>query len=323
PGKQNWMRRSLFAAVLLTLFGIGVLPVPLKVYSTATLRPANVQTLAAPRDATVDQIHVVHGQSVHAGDLLVTMADPVLDQQITSLLGRRAVLAQKQTQWTHALVDSKYQPGQRERAQDERRLIAEEILSIDEQLAVLNRMRESLQIRADRDGIVDAWQAQQRLHRRPLRRGDPLLQVIGEDSPWLVDVRVDQSRVSHLQDAQRQGSLRSTVSLIATPETCWQAAVVQVGPALAEGDHASRSQTAVLLRLDASAPDSAAAAADSGSVSSSGSGLQPGAPARVMFHCGTAPVAYQLFQDLIRSTRGALKLYFSSAATSPRSSGDQ
>ncbi len=110
--------------------------------------------------------------------------------------------------------------------QGERSLVAEEIQSIDNQLAVLQRAKESLVIRADRNGIVDAWQIEQRLQSRPLRRGDPLLQVIEKDSPWVVDVRVPQSRIAHVQDADADENLLAHVSLEAKPNESFPASLI-------------------------------------------------------------------------------------------------
>ena len=43
-----------------------------------------------------------------------------------------------------------------------------------------------------------------------------------------------------------------------------------------------------------------------------------GAPARVMFHCGKAPTAYLLFQDVIRTVKRTWSLYCSSHESGAR-----
>lgn len=306
--RDAWRSRLMIgavAAVILTL--VACFPVPLVVYSPALIRPADVQTVTASRDAMVDQIHVRHGQRVSAGDTLLTLADPELEERTTSLIGRRAVLVQQQSHWTEVLVDTATHRLERmEQVQGERRLVTEEIQSINDQLAVLERVRDSLTVRADRNGTVDAWRIEQRLQSRPMRRGDLLLRVIASDSDWLADVQVPQSRIAHLQKAQAAQQLSTKVLLEANPQHSLDAQLLQVGPSM-PADTGDVPSTAVLLRLqgqltgtDGSQPPPAGAS---------------GAPARVMFRCGKTPIAYLLFQDVIRSTQSNLSLYLASSTT--------
>ena len=245
-----WRPIAMSAAVMTLLVFAAFFPVPLVVYSNASIRPADIQTLASPRDAVVQQIHVRHGQEVLRGEKLLTMIDPALEEEITALVGRRAVLLQQQSRWTEALVDtSSNRLDRMEQVQGERSLVAEEIQSIDNQLTVLQRAKESLVIRADRNGIVDAWQIEQRLQSRPLRRGDPLLQVIAEDSPWVVDVQVPQSRIAHVQNADADENLLAHVSLEANPNESFPASLKQIGPAVVS-DQGALPSTAVLLAVE-------------------------------------------------------------------------
>ena len=283
----------------------GFFPVPLVVYSSGSIRPANVQSISAPRDAVVDQIHVQHGQTVDRGQELLTLVDAELDEQIIALVGRRAVLVQQRSHWTEAMVDSSANRLERlQQVQGERRMVTEEIQSVDDQLAVLERVKESLVIRADRSGVVDAWQINQRLSSRPLRRGELMLQVIEEDSPWMVDVEVAQSRIGHLQSASSNQNLETTVVMEADPSHSLHAQLKQIGPSQSNESPEGGSSTSVLLRLD----DEASAMISK----QHGSSHQAGAPTRVMFHCGKAAAGYLLFQDVIRSVRGTMALYFGS-----------
>ncbi len=149
--------------------------------------------------------------------------------------------------------------------------------------------------------MVDAWQIEQRLQSRPLKRGDWVLQVIATDSPWTVEANVPQSRVDHLHTADEGHKLSVSVSLDSDPTQTFVASLERLGPAIA-GDATSPSSTAVLLRLS----DQASITLAEKQMSSD----QSGAPARAMFHCGTAPTAVVLFQDMIRSVRRTGALYF-------------
>ncbi|MGB7328330.1 MAG: HlyD family efflux transporter periplasmic adaptor subunit [Rubripirellula sp.] len=296
------LRKTLkFGAAVATVLIAGIVPVPLTVDAPAIVRPAESQVVCAPRDAVVDSILVSHGDTVTAGQTLITMSDSALDEQVLSLRGSLAVLGQKRARLTDAMMDaSSSQIDRAKQTQDERMLVTEEIQSVNDQLNVLLRMQQTLVIRADRDGIVDAWQVDSRLQSRPVHRGDGLMRVIASDSAWLVEAHVPQNRIAHLQDPV------ANVSLDADPGRVFGAQLLQIGPAVISAGNPAPA-TAALLKLEPKDWD--------GSI---GRGLQAGhqqsdpsgAPARVMFRCGNRPAAYVAFQDLIHWVRSTTSLYF-------------
>ncbi|NND96950.1 MAG: HlyD family efflux transporter periplasmic adaptor subunit [Pirellulaceae bacterium] len=299
--RHVWARPLITTAVLTLLIIAAMFPAPMYIHAPATIRPSDVQRLTAPRDAVVQQIHVDHGQVVAANDPLITLWDVELEQQITTLVGRRAVLMQKQSHWNERLVDaSSNRREQNEQLQGEQILVQEEISSIDNQLTQLRQSKAALVIRADRDGVVDAWRLAERLSGRPLARGDSLLQVVAHDSPWVVDVRVPQNRIDHVQRAVKSETLETDVALDANPQQRWLASFVAVGPAVASP---SDGLTATSVRLQLS--DEAVRV-----LQENHQGPQHAdAPARALFYCGRKPAAYLLLQDVIRSTRSTLSLY--------------
>jgi HlyD family secretion protein len=304
-GKKRGPVRLAFAIGLAAVaMLIAFLPVPLTVVAAGTLRPSVLDNFCAVRSAVVETVHVEHGQSVVAGDPLVTLHDDELEQQITTLLGRRAVLVEQQSRWTQALVDTAtHRLDRTGQLQNERDLVAEELRGIDQQLALLNEIRQSLVLRAEKDGVVDAWQLRQRLSGRPLHRGDYLLSVIGRDTSWVVDAKIPQNRVSSLQRAGQEDSLEVFV----TPQTdraiAWAARMVQVGPG-ASTDPNEKPTNAVLMSLDDSASIEAQSQLSSGPLN--------GSPVQVVCRCGRVPLAYALLQDAIVAIRSNYRLYLGS-----------
>ncbi len=274
----------------------GMLPVSLTVDATAIVRPSELQTVCAPRDAVVDAVLVRHGESVVAGQPLVRMTDSSLDEQLLSLRGTLSVLEQKRARLTEAMVDaSPSRVDQAGQTQDERILVSEEIRAVNDQLDGLVRIQESMVIRADRSGVVDAWQVDTQLTSRPVRRGDELLRIIANDSVWVAEARVPQNRLTHLDHATASVSLDSDPGQVST------ARLIQIGPAI-KSEHSAVPATAALLEIDSQEIE----ALQSGRRQSD----LAGAPARVLFHCGTRPAVYVIFQDLIRWVRGTTSLYF-------------
>ena len=299
--RGRWKSLSFAAIGLAIVSMIALLPVPLMVHADAFIRPATSQSLIAPRNAVVDQIHVTHGQRVSRGQVLITLLDPALEKDITTYVGQRAVLIQEQSERTAAIVDAPtYRLEKLEEMQGRRKILAEEIRTIEAQLELLRRIKESLVLRARMDGIVDAWQIEQRFQSRPLQRGDFLIRVIADNSDWIADARVPQSRIEHIQKAQAEDTFETRVSLLSHPSHSFAAAVKQIGPAVTT-EVQDVSFTAVLLRVDTRNSEQIGSQAYANH--------QSGAPARVLFRCGTAPAAYCLFQDLIRNIRGTLALH--------------
>ena len=279
-------------------------PLPLIVTAAAIVKPADSQSISTPRDAIVQRVHVEHGQIVHWGDPLVTLVDPELEREITELIGRRAVLAQQQSRWTDALVDtSSSQTEQNEQIEGQRSLVIEEISSVDQQLELLQQIKASLVVRADRGGIVEGWRIKERFSGRPLRRGDHLLAVVAEDSRWIAEAQIPQNRLAHVRDAAASDRLRADLVLDVDPQKRWRASLSMFGPSLSASDD-SVAATAALLTLDQDNFGPASSPGQFNAIS--------GSPARVIFDCGSAPLAYLLFQDLARTMRGSIGLYFGS-----------
>ena len=310
--RQGRRRFFLGAAMVAAMCIAAIVPVPLIVTSGATLRPENVQSVYSPRQVVVDAIHVSHGQEVSKGTLLVSLADPDLNEQIIALLGRRGVLVQQQSRWTEELTASNSRLDKTVQLRGEQSLVAEEIRSIDQQLALLKEIQDSLEIRAEQSGIVNAWQIEQRLLGRPLERGDFLLQVIDTDAEWLVDAQVAQSRISHVSDAHSSQDLSVNVVLDANSEHAMTAELLDIGPSMFDAQTATNANS-VLLKLT---PNDGSKiwneAATNGQSLDAPLGPQSGAPATVSFHCGSAPLGFVLFQDLLRVMKTTTTMYFTS-----------
>ena len=304
-------------------------PVPVVVTTRATIRASDLQSVYAPRSAVVDEIFVTHGANVTVGQPLVSMTDPDLEQQITTLVGRQSVLFQKQSSFNTRLVDTaSHRTEQLDRLQGEQSLVAEELRSIENQLSVLHEIRDSLILRATRKGIVDAWQIKQTFTGRPVRRGESLMRIVSADTMWLVDADVPMNRIETIRSAASDDVLSAAVSLESASNTQYRATFVQFGPAEQASTLQSPSKVVVLQLEDSIDQSDTVIASDirkgisefaepsnfstQDAVAFENSPPQEivaSAPARVMFHCGSAPVVTVLMHDAINAIRSTLGLY--------------
>ena len=311
PASRNtsslWWIRPIVTIGLLTALVVAMLfPIPMNVRCNATIAPAVVQQVTAPRDTIVQTLHVRHGQSVLLGEPLVTLVDPSLDQEITELLGRRAVLAEKRSRWNRMLVNRSSQSEEIQRLESEQALVREEIQGIDNELALLSEAQKGLVLRAQRSGIVDAWRIKQRLEDRPLTRGDLLLRVIGKDSHWVAEAQVPQNRIRHLRQSKTNGEIKVSVSLEAQPDLSIAGELTEIGPAVLNNTSGVPTNL-VSIRLNENAVSRMAT--KKVGRDQSDDLLQIGAPSTVVLECGERPVLYVLFQDVIQSVRANVGLY--------------
>lgn len=304
--QSQTLTHRLWRATCLSLMAVAVaivmvIPVPKTIKAPATLRAQDTWRACATRDCVVETIHVDHGQRVRQGDVLMTLSDSSLDQQLTQLVGRRAVLAEQKIRLTQQMMDSSTSDfAAYESVQSQRSIVDEEIAAINQQMALLRRIEQSLTIRSDRDGIVDAWRIHKRLGGRPVGRGDVLLQVVSLDSDWVVDAEVAQSRFGRVQTADQQNELSAVVTLDESPGMLFQAKRWQFGPT-SMSDVTDQASTEVTLLLGAGNQTSA---------QQSFASSRNGSPAQVLFHCGQVPLADLLLGDLYRDLKTTCAMHW-------------
>ncbi|KAA1259441.1 HlyD family secretion protein [Rubripirellula obstinata] len=299
-------RVTSFAIIAAAIALVMIVPVPKTIEANATLRARDTQAICAISDAVVETIQVEHGQHVRAGDVLMTLSDSNLDQQITTLVGRRAVLAEQKMRLTEDMVDSSASDFDSfEKIQGQRSVVDEEIASVNQQLMLLRQTKDSLTIRSDRDGVIDAWQITKRLGGRPVSRGDSLLQVVSHDSAWLVDAEVSQARIQRVRQADQANKLSAQITIDDAPGVSSVASDWQFGPTrqINQATSGDAVTTAVTLTLAVNdiAPSPTTVSAQASRI---------GAPARVYFDCGSVPLGDLLLGDLYRDIRNHLALHW-------------
>ncbi|WP_404310727.1 biotin/lipoyl-binding protein [Neorhodopirellula lusitana] len=285
-------RITLSVAIALTAGLLMWVPIPLTVPATGVIRPLDIDGYHSGFDATVQSIEVEHGQRVQRGDVLATLHSRSLTEQQTTLLGRRSVLVERRGQLNRNLMsapDSGKLAGQS--SGDE---VNEEIASIDQQLAIISEGLEQLVLRARRDGRVDAWRVRERLAHRPLRRGDTVLNVIADQTEWVVDATVAQARVRHVDLAMQAGTLQADVATRWSPEQVQMTDRGHFGPVVTDPVDGTRG---VIFRMPLS--------------ESPELGDQPLAetPARVAIRCGRTSIGQFLFEDVLTWVRTRAGMY--------------
>ncbi len=305
--RGSWIRRMVVVgAAGGTILLAGMIPKAMTVSLSANLRPANVRTHYAPADAVVQQVLVRHGDAVVQGQTMIVLQDLALDEQTTTLIGRRAVVSEKLARVVGSLVElpsSGIRSGNRESAHtsddalvQQQRLLEEEQRGIDQQLDLLAQARQRLEIRADRAGMVDAWQTELVALGRPVRMGEALVRVQPVDARWAVDAKVPQNRRQLVM--QRLTSGEDPVRL-RIGDSEGEAASAKFARQIGFETSPTGGPPATIVEL---AIDPVTETAEPLSTNPT-AGWRNGMPVEVTVDCGEMPLAKVLFFDLIRSVR--------------------
>jgi len=301
------------AAIVIAL--VAMVPTPMIVTMPASLRPEDARTHYAPSDAIVEQVEVKHRQSVKPGDILVKLRDYALEEQLTTLVARRAVISQRLSRSIASLVEVPIASSNKfltpihasstdEDLVQEQRLLEEELTGLNEQIELIDAARDRLVIRADRAGRVDAWQTELTATGRPVRRGDPLMRVEAASTRWMADARIDQSRVGIVLDTLREDASNPvSVATVARPESKYTATFRRREMALvaAKADASTAANSEGSLGIEFAIersdddPDPRDAVLDES--------WTHGAPASVAINCGKHPLVQVMFFDLVRAVR--------------------
>lgn len=173
-----------------------------EIEATGELEPVEQRAVFATHDGYVEKLMVEEGMNVAAGDLLLQLRAPDLEERQQELEGEIATARKRRDGLQVAL--NQLNPGQRELAANSRQLAAE-IDALDERLEGLSKLRglietqqRSLAIRSPIAGAVVTWDAQRHLQSRPVRRGDALLNVAQVAGPWKLRLWVPDHELAHL-----------------------------------------------------------------------------------------------------------------------------
>ncbi len=302
-------RFMVVVAIMVALTMAALIPTPLVIELPATLRADGTRVIFSPADAVIEQTPVKHGQAVQRGDLLVKLRDWQLDERFATLTARRALISQRLNRSVSSLVErpsaQSYSSDRTSESDEElvqqQRLFEEELIGIDEQLAILQVAMQRLEIRAELDGFVDAWQLESIAIGRPVQRGEALMRVIPQHTHWIAEAEVEQSRLSAVRDHLRQSTAEGLqIAALSEPQIKY--------PARFTG------RAAVALSIDphrsSSASSSAhqwlefAMVAESNETQDQTSPNWPyGTPALVTVDCGRFPLVEVAFYDLIRAAQ--------------------
>jgi biotin carboxyl carrier protein len=202
-GRSSWCIAGALAVVAVTAL-LGFVHTAYEIEAKGRLMPAEQQHIYAPLDGQVVRVFVHSGSRVRAGDRLVELRNDKLSTEL--LVARNELREKRQLQETlRAQIESFDHRagnadeirlrGQLLRLEVELRGAQKRIESIEEQLS-------SLLVRSPISGTVVTFEVEDTLMRRPVDRGNLLLDVMNVDGGWQLELEIPEKRMEDISAAK-------------------------------------------------------------------------------------------------------------------------
>ena len=92
--------------------------------------------------------------------------------------------------------------------------LEQQVISLREQMKVLDEKKELLQVKSPIDGRVVKWKVQEELQGRPVTRGQVMMEVADTSGPWELEVMMPESRMGYIAQAWNDSKHELPVTFI-------------------------------------------------------------------------------------------------------------
>ncbi|MBL7044027.1 MAG: efflux RND transporter periplasmic adaptor subunit [Pirellulaceae bacterium] len=289
---------AVLAAAVATMLGLALIPAELRIRARGILQPAVQQHIFARIGGTVEEVPVVHGQMVEAEQELVRMSNNDLELDITTLVGRKTSTSERRLAIQGTLLKhANLPPEERNRLSGELTQLEQSEESIERQLELYRRKQKQLTVRSPRPGQVVTWHVSDALQERPVQKGQILMSIIDPDSDWYLELDVAESDIRHVIASAKQPSageldrdesgngndaLSVSFALHSHPGREFEGQIVEIQKT---AEARSQGEGIVVVRVavnETELPE-----------------LRSGTTVNARIHCGSRPVGYVWFRNLI------------------------
>ena len=141
---------TLFAAIAVLLVAAAFIPLPLHVTAPFLVEPADMRSVYVQTPGELKEARVEPGDRVTAGDLLATLSNPEIEDELRRLQAQRATEAERALAFAASRDDARHQVS------------VQRLAGLDEMIADTEKRLKELSIIAPIDGIVISAPDQQR-----------------------------------------------------------------------------------------------------------------------------------------------------------------
>jgi biotin carboxyl carrier protein len=181
----------------------------------AKLRPSVRQHVFAKLDGDVQQVLVEHDSPVKKGELLVVEHSLDLDKELETTHGQLQQSLADIDSTNRSLIDDKdMTEADRNQKIAHVAQLEQQVISLREQMKVLDEKKELLQVKSPIDGRVVKWKVQEELQGRPVTRGQVMMEVADTSGPWELEVMMPESRMGYIAQAWNDSNHELPVTFI-------------------------------------------------------------------------------------------------------------
>jgi transcriptional regulator with GAF, ATPase, and Fis domain len=279
-------------------FALAVVPADFVIEGRGELQPLHRRGIFASTDGVVsglsEKLRTAKGEpiSVDDSETLLELRSSSLDFEVTRVTGELRT-ARQSLNTVEIQRRTTNDPTKEEQLAAEATELAVTIEGLEGQEAVLAKWKKELILTSPIAGKVLTFDPVAILENRPVRQGERLLQVAEVDGAWIIEVRVADQNIGYVNDAARELRPDLDVSFVVatSPEKTWNGKVRSIRRTTTS---TRDDGPTVLVTVDidrSSMPDEI---------------LRPGATVIPHIHCGTRPVGFVWFHELIHAIRTKL-----------------
>ncbi len=304
--KKRVLWLTLAAALVSAIVAGCVIPIDHVLIATGTLEPSVRRQVFANLDGTVKQLKVVDGDIVKAGDVLVVMENAELESQGESIAGEVQTKLQRLASTRSLRLSGSGDANRDSQLALEQRQLENELDSLRTQAKIVAEMQRELTIISPIGGRIVAWQLAQRLQNRPIGRGNLILSVIDDASPWRLNLEVaDEDAGTVLASIQSTKTLPIRFAVATEPTRTYQAELVSVSTA-SRLSEAGKQVMDAIAEVDASEN----LVAESSGVEVGSGHVRVGSGVTAKIVCGQRSVLASWFSDVIDFAHRHVIFYF-------------
>lgn len=293
-GRASWIVQArtlpktlaILAVVLAAIAALVIVPGDFTIEARGELQPVIRRDVFGPLDGgKVRKIHVEHGQSVTAGELLLELDN-------VDLKARKAEI-EGQIEATEEVLNSRNvllnSSGQALPWADEVRITGErdqaqaQLKSLHEQWILFEQKELELEVLSPISGIITTWDVERTLKSRPVQPGNVVLVVADPSGDWELVIQLEEDRMGHIGRAQKELGEELDVEFIlqSEPGVTHRGKIKEVDyNAEVRGEEGSTVRVKVAIDKEAIGQ------------------LLPGATVTTQFHCGRRAIGYCYLHDL-------------------------
>ena len=210
--RATWMFRgstlpkTLAVLGLLTIAAIAafIVQIDFDLKGNGQLQPVAQKDIFAHVDGEIQEVLVVQGMEVQAGQPVVTMKNRDLEVEILNINGQAAQAASRLNSIRYQINKRAGTETDRLQLESEQAEVEQQLVNYANQLRVL-RQKEAALIRVSPiSGVVTTWDVEKKLAARPVVTGQLLMNVADFTKPWEVEVFMPEKRMKHLDAAFKE-----------------------------------------------------------------------------------------------------------------------